>query len=402
MSSARARAPASASSFAFAAFAAFGVLAAGCGAAAHSRAAGAVAPLAIHEVPWNQSGHALAIGPLRAVVDSGPRVALFGANGMVLFAGGAPVLADHNVDWKDGAVVRGPEGSPVVVGIDGTGRVLALRALSRFEDVSARYALDGLRVRSAVALDAARVGFLSDGAITIVDSRHSRRFPAAVAVPPSSLVGGGGFGAVVSADGLRLFDASTFEAHRYALTGMTAAALGDDGRLYVLTPRALYAERPAGDLAIVFDAQANVLHGLVASGKRIWFGDGDRLGVVDGDHVAEADGAIAPDAKLAASPSGDVWVIGRDGARRFSAGTGGGEAEVWSATLAPIFARACASCHRPGGPSGADLSSADAWHAERAAIEERVVVQRQMPPEGHTISDADREAIRAWARGEPN
>jgi len=401
VSSARARAPASASSFAFAAFAAFGVLAAGCGAAAHSRAAGAVAPLAIHEVPWNQSGHALAIGPLRAVVDSGPRVALFGANGMVLFAGGAPVLADHNVDWKDGAVVRGPEGSPVVVGIDGTGRVLALRALSRFEDVSARYALDGLRVRSAVALDAARVGFLSDGAMTIVDSRHSRRFPAAVAVPPSSLVGGGGFGAVVSADGLRLFDASTFEAHRYALTGMTAAALGDDGRLYVLTPRALYAERPAGDLAIVFDAQANVLHGLVASGKRIWFGDGDRLGVVDGDHVAEAERVISPEAKLAASPSGDVWVIDRESARRFSVDTGGA-ADAWAATLAPIFARACASCHRPGGVSGTDLSSVDAWRAERAAIEERVVIQHQMPPEGHPISDADRQVIHAWAHGPSN
>jgi mono/diheme cytochrome c family protein len=337
---------------------------------------------------------------LRAVVDTGPRVALFGTSGMVLFAGGAPVLTDPRVDWKDGAVVRGPEGSPVIVGIDSAGRVFALRALSRFEDVSARYALDGLRVRSAVALDAARVGFLSDEAMTVVDSHRSRRFPAAGALPPFSFVGGGGCGAVVTADGLRLFDASSLEVHRYALVGITAAALGDDGRLYVLTPRALYEERPAGDLAIVFDAQANVLHGLVASGKRIWFGDGERLGVIDDDHVAEADAVIAPDAKLAASPSGDVWVIGRDGARRFSAGAGGGEADVWSATLAPIFARACASCHRPGGLSGTDLSSADAWQAERSAIEERVVVQRQMPPEGHAISDADREAIRSWARGQ--
>jgi mono/diheme cytochrome c family protein len=374
----------------------------GCGAAAHSRAAGAVAPLAIHEVPWNQSGSAVAIGPLRAVVDSGTRVALFGASGMVLFAGGAPVLTDRSVvDWKGGAVVRGPEGAPVLVGVDGAGRVLALRALARFEDVSARYALDGLRVRAAVALDASRVGFLSDGAVTIVDGPHSRRFAEESALRPSSLAGGGGFGAVVSAGGLRLFDASSLEAHRYALAGITAATLGDDGHLYVMTPRALYAEQPAGDLALVFDARADVLHGLVASGKRVWFGDGDRLGVVDGDHVAEAERVISPEAKLAASPSGDVWVIDRESARRFSVDTGGA-ADAWAATLAPIFARACASCHRPGGVSGTDLSSVDAWRAERAAIEERVVIQHQMPPEGHPISDADRQVIHAWAHGPSN
>lgn len=378
-------------------------LSSGCGAAAHTRGAGAVSPLPIHEVTWNQPGSSIApIGPLRAVVESGPRVAVFGADGMVLFSGGAPVMTDRSVSgWKSAARVRGPEGSPVVLGVDGAGRVLALRALSRFEDVSARYALGGLSVRAVVALDADHVAFLGDGTMKITDGHRSYGFAAAGS--PSSFAGGGGFGALVAADGLQLFDASSasqLRAHRYTLPGITAAALGEDGRLYVMTPRALYAERPAGDLALLFDAQAEVLHGLVASGKRVWFGDGDRLGVVDGEHVAEAERVIAPDANLAPSPSGDVWVLGRGGLHRFSAGPRG-DGDTWATVLEPIFARDCASCHRPGGMSGTDLSSADAWRAKRSAIEARVVVQRQMPPEGHSISDADREAIHAWAAAPP-
>ncbi|HEX7665936.1 MAG TPA: cytochrome c, partial [Polyangiaceae bacterium] len=62
----------------------------------------------------------------------------------------------------------------------------------------------------------------------------------------------------------------------------------------------------------------------------------------------------------------------------------------------PVFARACAACHLPNGVSGTDLSTADDWAKEKSAIHERVVVQRSMPPAGHAITDADREAIRAW------
>jgi mono/diheme cytochrome c family protein len=138
----------------------------------------------------------------------------------------------------------------------------------------------------------------------------------------------------------------------------------------------------------------------------VWFADDSELGVVEGDHVAETTGAnIASDAKLVSSPSSDVWVLGGGGVQRV-ARTERDETElapvaVWRATLAPIFARDCATCHLPSGVSGTDLSTAAAWLSERAEIHERVVERRSMPPEGHPIPDADREAIRAWAEATP-
>ncbi|HEY6458624.1 MAG TPA: cytochrome c, partial [Polyangiaceae bacterium] len=97
------------------------------------------------------------------------------------------------------------------------------------------------------------------------------------------------------------------------------------------------------------------------------------------------------------SSSGDVWVLSGGSLQRFARVDP--EAALgarWSSSLAPVFARACATCHLPGGVSGTDLSSAEAWHSERAAIRRRVVDTRTMPPEGHELSDADRAAIRAW------
>jgi uncharacterized membrane protein len=53
----------------------------------------------------------------------------------------------------------------------------------------------------------------------------------------------------------------------------------------------------------------------------------------------------------------------------------------------------------PSGVAGVDLSTASAWQSEKDKIHERVVVKRSMPPSGSTLSDADREVIRAWTEG---
>jgi hypothetical protein len=134
----------------------------------------------------------------------------------------------------------------------------------------------------------------------------------------------------------------------------------------------------------------------------VWFADGPEFGVVEGDHVAETSGArLPPDASLSASPSGDVWVVGGGrgpALRRFARVEAQAHSNVsWSATLGPIFARSCSPCHLATGVSGTDLSTAGAWERERALIDERVVRGHSMPPEGHPLSDADRDAIRVWA-----
>jgi mono/diheme cytochrome c family protein len=70
--------------------------------------------------------------------------------------------------------------------------------------------------------------------------------------------------------------------------------------------------------------------------------------------------------------------------------------DPWRDSLSAVFARNCSSCHLPSGSSGVNLSSFDHWQTEKKDIHERVVVKKDMPPQGHVLSDADREAIRAY------
>jgi hypothetical protein len=366
----------------------------GCGAAPHTRAAGAVSSLAVRPVTWNPA--AVPVGKVSAVADVGTTVAVFGDGGATVLSSGAVVASDRSVtDWVDAQAIRGADGAPRwIVGVDGKGRLHYLRGMSSFEDVSSRYGLDGRRVRGVAMLDPTRVGFLLDQEIAVADGRRVTRYGGPVL---ASLLGGGGFGAGVATNTVTLFDAK-MTARTFPLRGVTGVAVGPDGRLFATTRRALYASTEHGDLALVYDAGGETLHGLVASGDHVWFADGAELGVVDGESVAETRGAhVAPDARLASSPSGDVWVLSSGALQRFARAEPETALGVsWSATLAPIFARSCSSCHLPGGASGVDLSTAEGWQSERGAIHARVVENKTMPPEGHALMDADRAAIQAW------
>jgi mono/diheme cytochrome c family protein len=369
-------------------------LLAGCSAAPHTRAAGALTPLTVQRVAWNPAG--AQVGRVTAVADAGKVVAVLGDAGATVLSSGAVVAVDRSVtDWVAAETIRGADGSPRwIVGVDDKGRLHYLRGLSSFEDVSARYALDGRRVLGLAMLDPTRVAFLLDGEIAVADGRRVTRYSAPLL---SSLAGGAGSGAAVAADAVVFFDARMM-ARTFPLHGVTKVAIGADGRLYVTTARALYATTEQGELALVFDAGGDTLHGLAASGGHVWIADGAELGIVEGDHVVETRGAgISPGAKLAPSPSGDVWVIASGGVERFArAEPEAGLRVAWSSTLGPIFARSCASCHLPGGISGTDLSTAESWESERRQIAERVVEGKTMPPEGHPLSDADRATIAAW------
>jgi mono/diheme cytochrome c family protein len=377
------------------------VVLAGCGAAPHTRAAGAVAPLAVRTVAWNPSS--APVGHVRAVADTGNVVAVFGDAGATVLASGAVAATDPSVtDWVRAETITGADGTAQwIVGIDGRGHLYYLRGLSSFENVSARYGLDGRVVRGAAMLDAGRVGFLLDQEIAVADGRRVTRYPAPGL---QDLGGGGGHGVGVGPEGLVFFDPAPLATRSYALRGVAGAAVGPDGRLYAATRRAVYATKPDGELTLVYDAEADTLHGLVASGGHVWFADGTELGVVDGDHVAETAGAhVASDATLAPSSSGDVWVLAAGALQRFArVDAEPALAASWATTLAPIFARSCSACHLPHGASGTDLSTAEDWESERSAIRDRIVVSKTMPPEGHPLSDQDRQAIGAWVAGHGN
>jgi mono/diheme cytochrome c family protein len=369
---------------------------AGCAAAPHSRASGAVTPLAVRPVDYNPTG--VPLGHVRAVADAGDLVAVFADTGATVLSSGALAGADRSgTDWIDAGTIRGADGAARwMIGIDHNGRLQYVRGPGAVEDVSGRFGLEGQRVRGAAMLDSARVGFLLDQEIAVADGRRVTRYGTAAY---TALVGGGGWAAGVGGGRVVLIDPRKLATRTYVLPGVTYAALGPDGRLYAATTRAVYASSAEGDLELVYDADRASIHGLVMSGDRAWFADGTELGVVDRDRVAETKGAeVAPDARLAASASGDVWVIAHGGLRRFArADPEPAQDGTWSRTIAPVFARSCSSCHLPNGVSGTDLSTSEAWHSERRAIHERVVVSKTMPPEGHPLSEADRAAIRSWS-----
>jgi hypothetical protein len=280
-----------------------------------------------------------------------------------------------------------------------------LRGLSAFEDVTDRYGLAGEAVRGAAPLGRGCVGFLLGREIAIADGARVTRYASSIdGVTFDDLVGGAGFGAAVAPEGVHVFDLARGSVVEYPLPGVTHAAVGANGRLFATTLRAVYAADALGRLALVYDASAETIHGLVVSGSEVWFADGDELGVVEGDHVGETSGArIGRDAKLSSSASGDVWVLSGGALARFARSARADSApstlETWSSAIAPIFVRSCSACHQPDGESGTDLSTAAAWERERANIRERVVERGSMPPQGHPLSEGDREAIRKWVEG---
>jgi mono/diheme cytochrome c family protein len=374
-----------------------------CGPAAHTRAAGAVAALAVTPVAWNAAKAPL--GKVRAVADDGRVVAVFADDGASVFTAGARVAQDRSVtDWRDAATIAAADGStPWIVGVSGQGRLYYLRGQTSLQDVTERYGLGSARLLGAAGLGSRYVGFLLNGELAVADGSRVTRYASPGVL---GLVGGGGFGAGVVPDGVDLFDVAKGARTRYALPGVTHAAIGAKGRLYATTSRAVYATNDAGELQLVYDAEGDRIHGIVASGERVWFADGAELGLVEGGRVAETSGAkIGAEATLAPSPSGDVWVLSGGALDRYARGQGApSEPGSWGATLAPIFARSCAGCHMPDGEAGADLSTAGAWEKERGEIRERVVEKRSMPPAGHALSEADRAAIKAWvedAKGGP-
>jgi hypothetical protein len=368
---------------------------AGCGAGAHTRAGGGVGAMSVHEVVWNPTE--AAVGHVRAVAEGSGVTVVFADTGATVLASGAVLAVDHSrTDWVDAAVIPGAAGeSPWLVGLSGDGHLYRLKDRSRFEDVSARYGMETQNVRRVATLGNGLVGFLLEQQIAIADHDSVTRYDLPGFV---DLLGGGGSGLALDSAGAFWFNAVERQTRRYALPGIRHGALDSNGRLYVSTARAIYTAAPSGDLALTYDSQSTGIGELTASRDTVWFTDGRELGIVGSERVAETSTApTAVDSKLSASANGDVWAISAGTLHRFSrVASTADRTALWGSSIAPIFARVCASCHEPNGAAGIDLSTADAWEGERIEIRERVIEARTMPPQGHELAEADRAAIAAW------
>jgi mono/diheme cytochrome c family protein len=89
-------------------------------------------------------------------------------------------------------------------------------------------------------------------------------------------------------------------------------------------------------------------------------------------------------------------VLSTSGVRKFSGAAPSEALADWQATVQPVYAKVCSSCHAPGGTAGSDLSTVAGWKQHRDAIEKRVLVDKSMPPKGSTFTDEDRAAVTAW------
>jgi hypothetical protein len=380
---------------------------AACGSAGpHSRAAGAASQFAltVKQVAWNPAN--APVGKVVAVADDHDVSAVFSDKGATIFRSGAEVAQDSNAHaWLTASTIPSIDGaSQWIVATDKNGGLYYVRNLQSMELVSDRYGFGKSKVRDAELVGSANgktlVGFSLDGEIAIADGAQVTRFAGSSF---SDFGAGGTFAIGVAKDEVDVVDVTKKTVQRYALENATYAAVTSDGKMYAATPRAIY-EAKDGALMLLYEADDATIHGLVASGTHVWFADGDELGAIDDDKLAETSTKlITKDAKLAASSSGDVWVIENGNLTRFARNdtapqTAGSKPTTvtWDSAIQPIFARSCAACHLPGGVSGTDLSTSAAWNSERANIHDRVVVHQTMPPQGHPLSDADRNAIRSW------
>jgi hypothetical protein len=380
---------------------------AGCAASPYSRGGGGVGPLAAHQVDWNP-GHQRIVG-VRAVADAGSDVVAFADGAATVLSGGRVVAVDSSVPaWVSAGTLPAADGSGTwIVGVDGEGQVRRLLGKKALEPVSDRFGLTGARVAEVATIGPGFAAFRLQDQIAVADGAHVTRYATG---PLVELVGGGGRAAFESpagtalskssgGDRLRVLDVASKGVSGYtAPTGRTAfVAMNTRGRLFVASTDAIWAEDLHGDLRLRFatSGSGGALHGLVASGDRVWFADGTELGLIEGDRVRETSGAgIDRAATLVGSPSGDVWTLTAGTLARWAAPSEHGP--DWTATIAPVFHRACETCHRVGGEAGVSLATQADWERRGERIRRRVFVDGDMPPPDHPLSERDRAAIRAW------
>lgn len=375
-----------------------GLSLAGCAASPLSRAGGGVGLLHVRAVDWNP-GRATIEG-VRAVADAGGDAVAFADGAATVLSGGRVVAVDCSVPrWVSAGTLPAADGSGTwIVGVDGDGRVRRLFGKSALEPVSDRFGLGANHVVGVASLGGAVAGFRLQDEIAVADGAGVTRYATGAL---ASFAGGGGR-AALGGDPLRVFDVARKQVSAFAVPEASSSAgpgraafvaVTPAGKLFVATPEVIWGEDERGDLRVRFEAPGMTIHGLAAAGSRVWFAEGAELGVIEDGRVRETRGArMSPAATLAGSPSGDVWTLTGGALARYAVAA---DAD-WDELVAPVFHRACEGCHRPGGEAGVVLATREAWEKRRRLIQKRVVADRDMPPPGKALTEADRAAIRAW------
>jgi mono/diheme cytochrome c family protein len=383
---------------------AMAVVLAGCSAKHGADAPATQAPaLTVAPVAWNSGG--TDVGQVQAVVEQDKSVYVFGSTGVYVFTGGSLVASDGSVtSWKSAAAVPSADGLTTwTVGVSGDGKVLRVHTDAPAEEVGDRYGVGSDKVQAVVG-DAGRAAFLFDTGFAVSDGKNVTRYGAAGL---HSIATSGAFVALAVDGGVRVFDDG--KETDLGLADAAFVAYDATGALFAATHHAVY--KVDGVVATkVYDGGARTVHDLAASGANVWFALDADLGLVTGGAVAVGSGGtLAADARLAGSPTGDVWAESGGQLLRFAAQTGAtGDEATWTSTVEPVFNAVCSNCHSAAGTgkdsSGIDLTTYAAWSARKTKVYARVVQQAgtgsSMPPptSGFTLTDAQKSALEAWSK----
>jgi mono/diheme cytochrome c family protein len=325
------------------------------------------------------------------VADRGSATALVGEGAIVTHEDITQTL--EHTRFTAVAQVPAPDGlGSWTVAVDHEGKLLRVRDRGVLEDVRARFGLADAKLSGACALDAEHGAFFEQDELVVVGGGTARRF--AIGRGAARACGGGKLAITVAEQVLR-YDARKDSWRTFSLRA-EALALDAQGTLWASRGKALY-RATADELVLELELGSRVTS-LVASGTRLWIGEGTQLGWLEGARYAHArDLALEATTRFAAGRDGKLWVLFRDRARRVDAPAVAAESDAsWSALVAPVVARSCGNCHRPGGRGGFDLRAESAWRSHLGAIVERVLDDRDMPPANAPLAEDDRAAVKRW------
>ncbi len=298
----------------------------------------------------------------------------------------ATVPAPPHSTWSALAVINALDANGRwVVATDRDGGIWRVRDDGSRVPVGDRLGVDHARAVSAAGSTSA---FGLDDAIAIADGQHVSRYPVT-----GLFAAGPGRLARATQHGVELWDLARATRVTFAVEQPTSLAfagatliVGTKDAVFVETSRGLRRLDVAGLRAI-------------SVAEKVWVLGAKKLFVLEGTSLVPSNIEIGDVRALFGSGS-SLWVARTTALERYDEPRSDDD-RAWTAQVAPIFRRACASCHLPRGPAGLDLSSPTAWRVNRSKIRTRVVVDRSMPPKETEISDDDRRTIDAWISRRP-
>jgi len=340
------------------------------------------------------------VGKITTAVDLGDDLVVYSDKGAIVVSGGIVSASDSTVTtWGASAAIPASDGNGTwSVSADGDGRLLRIRGRSVLELVSDRYGLSTTKVHALANAAGTGVAFaLDDGGVPEVafaDGKTVQRYALALSNLSATTWRFAGAAADGSVTSVRLDPATATHdgnATRIAMTEALATAFDGD-RLEIEAQHAFYAERVDGTFDLIL-ADGDPFHGIAASPDGVWFGVGSRICLYGGGQLHCAEAGVGGTATLVGSARG-VYAIENGGMRAFERRATGAEA-VWRASVRPVFARVCSSCHSRGGTSGIDMSAYASW-ASRVDLIDTRVLQIQNMPTNQKLSGDDLATIAAW------